>query len=175
MYPQVLPAIRPRSLHRLRIDNILDLRAHARLNNLRQCFGRRDVLEVERAGERGKRRQPARKWRPREQGGRASRDRLKARGSAATVSVTDDENCDGERDGFSKNVCERDEGTQRGRRGEERDALCSTPIGPTAYVITESTLSSSGWTWLYVCICASKPRKCKSWKTRRRAYLAMFR
>lgn len=110
MYPQVLPAIRPRSLYRLRIDNILDLRAHARLNNLRQCFRRRDVLEVEPAGERGKRCQPARKWRPRGQGGRASRDRLKARGSAATVSVTDDENCDGERDGFSKKVCERDEG-----------------------------------------------------------------
>jgi len=36
VYPQVLPAIRPRSLHGLRIDNIPDLRAHARLNDLRQ-------------------------------------------------------------------------------------------------------------------------------------------
>ena len=72
VYPQVLPAIRPRSLHRHRIDDILDLRAHARLNDLRQCFGLRDVLEVERAGERGKRRQPAGKWRRRGRRGRAS-------------------------------------------------------------------------------------------------------
>ena len=67
VYHQVLPAIRPRSLHWLRIDNILDLRAHARFNDLRQCFGLREVLEVQRAGKRGKRRQPARKGRRRGQ------------------------------------------------------------------------------------------------------------
>lgn len=102
VHPQVLPAIRPRRLHRHRIDNILDLRAHARLNDLCQCFGLRDILEVERAGERGERRQPAQKWRRRGRWGRVSRGGFETRGSAATVGMTDDENCDGARDGFSE-------------------------------------------------------------------------
>jgi hypothetical protein len=110
VHPQVLPAIRPRRLHRHRIDNIIDLRAHARLNDLRQCFRLRDVLEVERAGERGKRRQPARKWRRRGRWGGVSRGSFETSGSAATVGMTDDENCDRARDGFSERACKQDGG-----------------------------------------------------------------
>ena len=120
MYKQVLPAIRPRRLHRHRIDNILDLRAHARLNDLRQFFGLRDALEIECADERGKRRQPARKWRRRGRWGRVSRGRLQGRLSAATVGVTDDENC-GARDGFSEKVCKRDGGCWGGNAKRKRE------------------------------------------------------
>ena len=63
MHPQVLPAAGPRFLYGRRTGNVLDLGADARLDNLRQRLGIGNTLEVERPGERGERREPARERR----------------------------------------------------------------------------------------------------------------
>ncbi len=121
VHPQVLPARRPRRLHGLRIDDVLDLRADARFGDFRQRLRLRDVLEIERGGERGERRQPARERRRRGWRGRASRDRCEARGGAATVRVTDDENYD--RGSVRRQARGKGDGRVNGRR-EKRETHC---------------------------------------------------
>jgi len=89
MHPQVLPAIRPRILHRRSPGNVRDLSAHALLDDLPQRLGIRRALEVERARERSERRKPARQGLRRE---RASVGHLEARCCTTAVGVADDEN-----------------------------------------------------------------------------------
>jgi hypothetical protein len=68
------------------------LSADARLDNLRQRIGFGNILEVERPGECGERREPARK-RCRRFGGRGTRGHgFEACHSTATIRVADDKN-----------------------------------------------------------------------------------
>jgi hypothetical protein len=92
VHPQVLLAARPRVLHGRSADHVLDLRAHARLDDLRQRLGLGNVLEVERPGECGERREPAREGR-RRLGRRGARLHgvVACQGTAA-VRVADDNN-----------------------------------------------------------------------------------
>ena len=150
MHPQVLPAGRPRRLHGRSIDDICNLRADALLNYLCQCLGLGETFEVELADKRDERREPAPKGLRR---GRAAVDRVETRRRAAAVCVADNQNCDDARcdSVFPSNGMQ---GRGRGKT-KERNILCSMPTTAVAYVITESTLSSFGWTWLYVNIFAS--------------------
>jgi len=88
MNPQVL-LVRPCILHRRSRGDVRDLSAHALLDDLRQRLGIRRTLEVERAGERSERRNPARQWLGRN---RASVGYLEARRCTTTVGVADDKN-----------------------------------------------------------------------------------
>lgn len=91
MHPQILLA-GPRFLHGRRTGNVRDLGADARLDNLRHRFGIGNALEVERPGEGGERREPARERR-RRFGRRAARGYgLEACRSTAAIRVADDKN-----------------------------------------------------------------------------------
>ena len=119
VHPEVLPAFLPRILHGRSIGDVRDLGAHARLDNLCQRVGGGDALEIERAGEGGERREPARERGRRFRRGRARGDRFVTRHGTAAVCVTDDENCcarktfsllarsDGDRGGEGKKTRER--------------------------------------------------------------------
>ena len=92
MHPQVLPAAGPRFPHGRRTGNVLDLGMDARLDNLRQRLGIGNSLEVERPGDGGERREPARERR-RRFGRRGARGHgFKACRSTAAICVADDEN-----------------------------------------------------------------------------------
>jgi hypothetical protein len=89
VHPQVLPAAGPRIPHGRRTGNVLDLGADARLDNLRHRLGIGNILEVERPGECGERREPARE--------RFGRSGAPGRGieacrSTAAIRVADDKN-----------------------------------------------------------------------------------
>ena len=92
VHPQVLPASGPRFLHGRRLNNVLDLSADARLDNLRQRLGTGNILEVERPGDCGERREPAREGR-RRFGRRGARSHgFEACLSTAAIRVTNDQN-----------------------------------------------------------------------------------
>ena len=92
VHPQVLPAARPRVLHGPSSSNVFDLRAHARLDDLRQSLGIGYILEVERPCERSERREPAREGRRRFGRGGICRHGFEARRGTAAIRVADDEN-----------------------------------------------------------------------------------
>jgi len=92
VHPQVLSAACPRFLHGRRIDNVLDLRAHARLDNLPHRIGIGDTVEVELPGECGERREPACE-RCRRFGRRSARGHgFEACHGTAAIRVADDKN-----------------------------------------------------------------------------------
>jgi hypothetical protein len=92
VHPQVLPAAGPRFLHGRRTGNVPDLGTDARLDDFRHCLGTGNTLEVERSGERGERREPARERRLRF-GRRGARGHgFEACRSTAAIRVADDKN-----------------------------------------------------------------------------------
>jgi hypothetical protein len=93
VHPQVLPAAGgPRFLHGRRTDNVLNLGADAHLDNLGQRLRSGNTLEVERSGECGERREPARE-RCRRFGRRGARGHgFEGCRSTAAIRVADDKN-----------------------------------------------------------------------------------
>lgn len=92
VHPQVLPAACPSVLHGPSSSNVLDLRAHARLDDLRQRLGIGYTLEIERPCERSEWREPAREGRRRFGLGGICRHGFEARRGTSAIRVADDEN-----------------------------------------------------------------------------------
>ena len=132
MYPQIVPTLRPRPTHRLRIGEVVDLYAHALLNQPREDFGMRRAAG-EPSGELDERCKPALEyrldlWKRQARYGRQSH--LGA--SAVRMADDDDYRWTGER-----------------RGGWEKRTVLDTRDKPDC--VCEhgecSALSLSGWIW----------------------------